>query len=292
VATVRVLQRRPSNRVDVWERGRYPRVLPAAVGLALLEVVDRGTIDAPALRLKIPGPKVGTKSRAALKRALRAILGLDASPDVLRRCVEREPALRTTARALRGFRPPRFAGLFEAFANVVPFQQVSLEAGTAIVGRLVADLGPSLEHEGRRYFAFPAAADVAAASPERLRGFGLSARKAETLHRLAGLVASGELSESELARMTTAEARERLVALPGIGPWSASLVLLRGLGRLDLFPPGDVGANRTLRALLTLGEHAEVEQEVERFGAARGYVYFYALATSLLAKGLISPAPS
>jgi DNA-3-methyladenine glycosylase II len=82
------------------------------------------------------------------------------------------------------------------------------------------------------------------------------------------------------------------VALPGIGPWSASLVLLRGLGRLDLFPPGDVGATRTLRALLTLGEHAEVEQEVERFGAARGYVYFYALATSLLAKGLISPAPS
>jgi DNA-3-methyladenine glycosylase II len=291
-ATVRVLQRRPANAVDVWEAGRYRRVLPCAEGLALLEVTDAGSIDAPALRLKIHGAGLSAESRAAARRTLRAMLGLDADPAVLQHAVERIPSLRAAARALRGMRPPRFAGLFETFGNVVPFQQVSLEAGIAIVGRLVAGLGRSLELDGRRYFAFPTAAAVADARLERLRTCGLSGRKAETLRSLARLIAAGELGEAALAAMPTAEARERLVALPGIGPWSASLVLLRGLGRLDLFPPGDVGANRTLRALLRLGENGDVEREVERFGDARGYIYFYALASSLLERGLIAAAPA
>jgi DNA-3-methyladenine glycosylase II len=188
-------------------------------------------------------------------------------------------------------RPPRFSGLFETFATVVPFQQVSLEAGIAIVGRLVAALGRSIELEGRRYYAFPTAPDVADARVERLRGCGLSARKSQALRHLAGLVASGELREAALEGMSTAQARDTLAALPGIGPWSASLVLLRGLGRLDLFPPGDVGANRTLRTLLRLGADGQVEQEVERFGETRGYIYYYALATTLLERGLIAPAP-
>jgi DNA-3-methyladenine glycosylase II len=205
--------------------------------------------------------------------------------------VERVPQLRAVAGALRGMRPPRFAGLFETFMNVVPFQQVSLEAGIAIVGRVVAAFGPSLELDGRRYFGVPTAAAVADAPIARLRACGLSQRKAETLRDLAALVASGELSEAALDDMTTAEAREQLVSLRGIGPWSASLVLLRGLGRLDLFPPGDVGANRTLGALLHLGENAAVEREVERFGEMRGYIYFYALASALLERGLIAAAP-
>jgi DNA-3-methyladenine glycosylase II len=290
-ATVRVLQRRPANPVDVWERGRYLRVLPAAEGLALLAVADRGTVDAPELRLEVRGARLSGPARADAKRTLRTMLGLDADPTVLQRPIERVPRLRAAARALRGMRPPRFADLFETFANVVPFQQVSLEAGIAIVGRLVAAFGRSLELDGRRYFAFPAAAAVADAPVERLRACGLSGRKAETLRNLARLVASGRIDQTALERMPTAEARETLVALPGIGPWSASLVLLRGLGRLDLFPPGDVGANRTLRTLLGLGELGDVEREVERFGDTRGYVYFYALASSLLERGLIAPAP-
>ena len=54
--------------------------------------------------------------------------------------------------------------------------------------------------------------------------------------------------------MSSAEALRVLTELSGIGPWSASLVLLRGLGRLDVFPPGDVGAQGGLRALMHLGQ--------------------------------------
>ena len=63
---------------------------------------------------------------------------------------ESDRRLRPTALALRGMRPPRFPEIFEAFANVVPFQQLSLDAGVAIVSRLVERFGERLEHERTR----------------------------------------------------------------------------------------------------------------------------------------------
>jgi DNA-3-methyladenine glycosylase II len=91
--------------------------------------------------------------------------------------------------------------------------------------------------------------------------------------------------------MSTHDALRTLAELPGIGLWSASVVLLRGLGRLDVFPPGDVGAERGLRAVMHLGPEAPLGRIVERFGDQRGFLYFCALGGSLLEKGLIQVAP-
>jgi DNA-3-methyladenine glycosylase II len=179
-------------------------------------------------------------------------------------------------------RPPRFAEWFETFVNVVPFQQLSLEAGLAIVGRLVERFGEQLEQSGRRFHAPPTARAVAVARLEALRKCGLSSRKAESLRYLARAIESGELAEDKISGMKTDDALRALVELPGIGPWSASLVLLRGLGRLDVFPPGDVGAARGLGALMHLRPGASLTRRVERLGAYRGYLYFYALGGSLL----------
>jgi hypothetical protein len=105
-------------------------------------------------------------------------------------------------------------------------------------------------------------------------------------------VESGALREEQLSSMSTEEALHTLTALPGIGPWSAGLVLLRGFGRLDVFPPGDVGAARGLRALMRRGPHAPLMPIIERFGDHRGYLYFCALGSSLLSRGLIHPGPA
>jgi 3-methyladenine DNA glycosylase/8-oxoguanine DNA glycosylase len=91
--------------------------------------------------------------------------------------------------------------------------------------------------------------------------------------------------------MTTNDALRILDELPGIGAWSASLVLLRGLGRLDVFPPGDVGALRGLSGLMELRPGESLRRTMEGFGDRRGYLYFFALGGSLLAKGLIHAAP-
>ncbi|MEO8845589.1 MAG: DUF488 family protein [Kofleriaceae bacterium] len=290
-ATVRVLQRRSTNVVERWEADRYLRVLATRAGLVLVEVTNRGTIDAPDVRYAIVRGSRSAATHAKVDQTLRAKLGLDVDPGELQRLTEAEPKLRSTAVQLRGMRPPRFADLFEAFANVVPFQQVSLDSGIAIVGRLVDRFGDHLDHDGHRRHAFPTAAVIAETRLQALRDCGLSRHKADSLHQIARMIASHELTEKALLKLATKDALARLSELPGIGPWSAAVVLLRGLGRLDVFPPGDVGVVRGLGTVMQLASGTPFLQILERFGGHRGYLYFCSLGGLLLAKGVIHAAP-
>jgi 3-methyladenine DNA glycosylase/8-oxoguanine DNA glycosylase len=290
-ATVRVLQRRAGNRVEVWRENHYLRVFTTADGLLLVDVENRGTIDDPDIRLSIRSGNPSNAIRSELHRTVRKVLGLDMDLGSVQALAEGKPTLRPTALALRGMRPPRYPELFEAFANVVPFQQLSLDAGVRIVGRLVERFGKYVEYDGHRHYAFPAARTVANARLEALRECGLSRGKAECLRHLAKAIESGELTEAAISKMSTEDALQRLAELPGIGPWSAAVVLLRGFGRIDVFPPGDVGATRGLTKLLRLRTRKSLDRLIARFGEQRGYLYFCALGGSLLAKGLIHAAP-
>ena len=98
------------------------------------------------------------------------------------------------------------------------------------------------------------------------------------------------MTADAIAAMSTKAALNVLVQLPGIGVWSASVVLLRGFGRLDVFPPGDVGAVRALTRLLRLDTPAQLDSVIEHFGDSRGYLYFLGLTANLLQKGLIRSA--
>jgi len=87
---------------------------------------------------------------------------------------------------------------------------------------------------------------------------------------------------------------EVLMALPGIGPWSAGLILLRGLRRMDIFPAGDVGAAKNLGRFLgveTPTPDGSQQALLAEMGDTRGYLYFYALGWRFLREGLITPAP-
>ena len=290
-ATVRVLQRRPSNLVDTWHDGSYWRLLTLASGLALANVENRGTAGSPAIHFRIRAGNADSSRNAEAGPHLRRMLGLDVDPEPFQRLAEAERSLRATAIALRGMRPPRFASLFEAFASVIPFQQLSIDAGVAIVGRLVSRFGERIDYQGRQYHAFPTAHSIASVPLARIKACGLSKPKATTLREIAGILESGAMTEAKLSALSTPQALGVLTTLPGIGPWSAALVLLRGLGRLDVFPPGDVGAMRGLRSLLRRGPHASLDRVIARFGEFRGHLYFYSLGASLLKSGLIHPAP-
>ena len=281
-----MLQRRPSNLVDVWQDDQYVRVLEVDGRPVLVEVENRGTLDLPDVRYRTGGDEPS----AVVTANLRRILGLDVDPAFLRFPVPIDGALRTAVVALRGMRPPRFTNLFESFLNVIPFQQLSLEAGVSIVGRLIQRFGRPVERGRRQYHASAGARAIAAARLQHLRACGLSRGKAETLRNLARMIEARELREEEISQMPSRQALHVLMELPGIGPWSAALVLLRGFGRLDVFPPGDVGAARGLGPLLQLDQRMSIDRAVERFGDRRGYLYFCGLGASLLARGLIRPA--
>jgi len=136
--------------------------------------------------------------------------------------------------------------------RVITEQSISLKAAAAIWARLEQAFDP---HDG---------ASVLAVPPERLRELGLTMAKARAFHGLAAAAETGLFGE--LSRLDDAEARRLLVALPGIGPWTAEIYLLSCLGRADAWPAGDVAlqtaAGRAFgldprpseRALMAMGE--------------------------------------
>lgn len=290
-ATVRVLQRRPTNRVDIWEGGCHRRVLTTPNGVFLVETRNHGSVDEPDVRFAILNGRPSPAIRRFVAASVRRMLGLDVDPTPIQRWAERVKGLRSTARALRGMRPPRFPSLFETFGSVIPFQQLSLDAGVSIVGRFVERFGSSLEFEGTRWLGFPDPEVVAEAGGEALQSVGLSRQKVATLRLMAEQIASRELTEASLEDLSTPDALAALTDLPGIGPWTAAVILLRGFGRTEVFPPNDTGVARGLGTLLGLKPGALSAAVIERFGEHRGYLYFYSLGSQLLGRGLIEPAP-
>ncbi len=290
-ATVRLLQRRPTNRVDTWVGSGYRRAYATTEGVWLVETRNFGSIDVPDVRFAILNGAPSPATVAIVAASLRRTLGLDVDPAAMQRWAERKRGLRSTALALRGFRPPRFPSLFETFGSVIPFQQLSLDAGVSIMGRLVDRFGASVDVGGTRWFAFPEPEVVAEADLEMLRSVGLSRQKAETLRRLAARIASGDLREETFAALPTRAALAALTEEPGIGPWTAAVILLRGFGRTEVFPPQDTGAARGLGALLSLPRGPLSAAVIDGFGEHRGYLYFYSLGAQLLGRGLIAPAP-
>ena len=150
------------------------------------------------------------------------------------------------ALASPGRRVPGHVDGNELALRAVLGQQVSVAAARRLGARLVAAYGKPLERpEGTLTHCFPTAETLAAADPGTLP---MPRTRAAALTGLAAALASGDLSLDPGAERDRAEAQ--LLALPGIGPWTAGYIRMRALSDPDAFLPGDVGV---LEALGRLG---------------------------------------
>jgi DNA-3-methyladenine glycosylase II len=139
---------------------------------------------------------------------------------------------------LRGLRPPVAPDPFEALVTSITAQQVSLHAAFAIRGRFIERFGRS----AGRVWSFPARDRVAAADEDELMELGFSRRKAEYVVGLA----RADVDLDALAVLSDAEVKARLIALRGIGEWTAEWFLARHLARPRAWPVGDVGLRKAL----------------------------------------------
>jgi DNA-3-methyladenine glycosylase II len=138
---------------------------------------------------------------------------------------------------------PESAG-FAVLARAIVAQLISTAAARTISGRLDAAVGA----EGIT------PSSILALDEQRLRSLGLSGGKARSLRDLAARVADGRLPIDELPTMSDEESRERLVAVVGIGPWTAEMYLIFSLGRMDVLPVGDLGLRDGVRQLYGLDD--------------------------------------
>lgn len=145
-------------------------------------------------------------------------------------------------------------GRFESLARGIVGQQISTRAATAICDRLIGLIG------GRD----PAQA-IVTASDDELRQVGLSRAKVAALRDLAARMLDGRLELQRLDELTDAEVRAQLIAVRGIGPWTADLFLIGQLGREDVLPSGDLGLRHAVQAVYHL-DHVPTPKEVDAMG--------------------------
>ena len=200
------------------------------------------------------------------------------------RSVKAIPWLDAIATRMRGIKPPRYPTLWEAIVNAIIFQQVSIHAASAILRRVVEHLTKPIEHQGRRYHPFFTPEDWLAAKSKQLRALGISEGKELALNTNADALINGTLQESELETMSTNEVLQRLIVLRGIGPWTAAVICLRGLGRLDVFPMEDSGVARALSDL-SGDPNIRVESILDALGEQRGMLYYHLLLGRLESRG-------
>jgi DNA-3-methyladenine glycosylase II len=248
------------------------------------------------MRVRVSSQQRGTLcvtlegERRAHRRALETVqrmLGTDRTLAEFHRRAARIPWLRPLALRMRGVKPPRYPTLWEACVNAIVFQQVSIHAASAILRRYVVTLGSPFELRDRlTLHAFPNAEVTLRANDDVLRAVGLSTNKIAALRRVAVTLVSGTLDERMLEEGSSVEAAALLRSIKGIGPWTAAVILLRGLGRLDLFPLNDSGVARALT--FVGGSPPEIENVLDVLGPQRGMLYYYLLLARLEARGGLS----
>ncbi len=167
----------------------------------------------------------------------RRLLDLDADPLAVSAALGADPIIGPLIRKRPGLRVPGHVDGFEVAVRAVLGQQVSVAGARTLAARLVSLYG---EPVGDGWSLFPSAEALAGAE-----SLPMPASRARALVALASAVASGAL---DLDRGTPrADVERALVALPGIGPWTASYVAMRALGDPDAFLPTDLGVRKALR---------------------------------------------
>ena len=259
-----------SDATRIFRDGVLTAVFEAG-GPALARVHQRadGTL---AVRLESREPE-------AAMEVLRFVLAADDDHSEFLLRFRDDPLLGPRIRSLRGMRPLRVATVTHALLKAVCGQLIQGRAARLLEAKLIR--AASEEHEGLRLP--PTRATFASFTPAELARIGLASRKATALVRL-----SRELDLERLHGVPTAQARARIERERGLGPWSAGVICLYGLGRFEHGLVGDLGLIKLCAALSgRWADEDDTRELLEPYGEWAGLASVY-----LLAAGGASPAPT
>jgi DNA-3-methyladenine glycosylase II len=181
---------------------------------------------------RILGEIYGQADSRAVRSQVMRILSLDVDGSGFSLVGERDPVIGRIQARYAGLRPVLFYSPYEAAAWSLISQRIRITQAARIKARMAHELGTSVSIHGEPEYAFPA--------PQRLLGVtaftGLFGRKVEYLHGLALATLDGTLDAARLRQLTVDQALAQLKRLLGIGDFSADLIVLRGVGKVDMLP--------------------------------------------------------
>lgn len=223
--------------VEALQPTRYSRTVRVGADVGWLSV--QPLPGQTALELTLSDSLQGQAPMLATR--VRRMFDLDADPAAATRHFANDPLLAPLVSANPGLRLPSAFDPFEQAVRAIIGQQVTVKAAVTITRRLVERLGTGLPPglSGRPSDLFRLFPSPQAIADATLENIGMPGKRVATLQRLAAAVADGSL---ELRIDNGANTLiSRLCELPGIGPWTAEYIVLRGFGEADAFPAADLG---------------------------------------------------
>jgi DNA-3-methyladenine glycosylase II len=216
--------------------------------------------DDQAIRAEFDGQPSAPLARQAA-RDLERILSLDVDGTDFAALSERDDVVRALQRRFPGLRPVLFYTPYEAAAWAIIAQRIRMKQAATIKERLSDELGTS--------GAFPAPAALAQLfAPQP----GLTDRKIEQLRGLAAAAEDGALTRDHLRAMTHEDALAHLQRLPGIGPFSAELILIRGVGDPDALPDHDTQLDDAIHSAYSTSTDSAIHRITESWRPFRAWV--------------------
>jgi DNA-3-methyladenine glycosylase II len=213
--------------------------VPVVLDIALAPASAGCTVDADG--------KLSKAARQQAREAALSILGLRIDPEPFSAFAAKDKMFGPLTRAQPGLRIVQSATVFEALTWAIIGQQINLSFAISLRRTFILQAG---RQHSSGLWCYPSAADVAPLEIDDLTSRKFSRAKAETLLRLAQLVADGELDLDISPTNSIEQISAALLAVKGIGPWTVNYGLLRGYGYADCSLHGDVAIRAALQALL------------------------------------------
>lgn len=218
----------------------------------------------------------------SLSMQARFLWGLDDNAEAHDAAMASDPHMAPLLERFGSLRIIRTPDMFEALLVTVIGQQVSVQAAQSVRRRLIRNMGtrvtagiaPGDEH----YCLYPTPQQLIEADESALREQGVSRQKSAYLMEIAERAAAGELDRAAFAALSDEDALKRLCKIKGVGRWTAEIVLMRGLGRPDVFAAGDLGLQAAVQELWGMRERPSektLRDIAERWRGWRSYAAFY-----------------
>jgi len=243
VATLRYLAGRAVSGLEDYDGHTLTRTLRLPHGAALVSL--RPAADHVAARLRL----ADHRDLAAAVARVRRLLDLDADPLAVDEVLAGQPVLAALVARRPGLRSPGAGDGFEMAVRAVVGQQVSVAGARTVLGRLVAEHGPVAFDSTPEWRLFPEPEVIAGLDPADLP---MPRARGRSLVALAAAIADGKLVLGAGSDRT--DTRAALLALPGIGPWTADYLLMRALGDPDVYLGTDLGIRQALARLPGAGD--------------------------------------
>ena len=287
--TVWGLRRRAHNSMDRWVDNSWRRTF-VVEDRTFEVIVNQKTEGQSSIQAQIIGLRLTDRQTKLLNTALEKCLGFDKSLDAFYEFAREDNVLDALVKRFLGLKPPRFPTVFEGVVNGISCQQLSLDFGITLLNRLCANYGRKVEFKDYSSHAFPIPEDLANLTPDDFRRLGYSRQKGRAIIELSQNIVSGDL---DLECLESFDNSQALMRLCNLWCWQVTgeYVLLRGLGRLDVFPADDIGGRRGLQQWLGIDElldYAKTKSIVDRWGSYAGFVYFHLLMNRLVQEGYLA----